>query len=176
MKNRAQLQLSLAERPLQRIAMDVVGPLPVTPRGNRYILVVSDYFTKWKEAFPLADMEASSIARVVVNEIICRFGIPDTIHTDQGRNFESGLIRDICQLIDVKKTHTTPYHPESDGLVERLNRTLIDMLSMAVPITSTIGIYSFQRCCLPTRQASMKLQGPLLSSLCLEEIHGYQKM
>ena len=71
-KNRAQLQLSLA---LQRITMDIVGPLPVTPRGNRYILVVGDYFTKWKEAFPLADMEASSIAQVVVNEIICQFGI-----------------------------------------------------------------------------------------------------
>ena len=77
-------------------------------------------------------MEASSIARVVVNEIICRFGIPDTIHTDQGRNFESGLIRDICQLLGVKKTRTVPYHPDSDGLVERFNRTLIDMLSMAV--------------------------------------------
>ena len=77
-------------------------------------------------------MEASLIARVDVNEIICRFGIPDTIHTDQGRNFESGLIRDICQLLGVKKTRTTPYHPESDGLVERFNRTLIDMLSMAV--------------------------------------------
>ncbi|KAL5477203.1 hypothetical protein EMCRGX_G023959 [Ephydatia muelleri] len=77
-------------------------------------------------------MEASSIAQVVVKEIICRFGIPDTIHTDQGRNFESGLIRDICQLLCVKKTRTTPYHPESDGLVERFNRTLIDMLSMAV--------------------------------------------
>ena len=131
-KNRAQLQLSLAERHLQRIAMDIFGPLPVTPRGNRYILVIGDYFTKWKEAFPLADMETSSIAQVVVNEFICRFGTPDTIHTDQGRNFESGLIRDICQLLGVKKTRTTPYHPESDGLVERFNRTLIDMLSMAV--------------------------------------------
>ena len=77
-------------------------------------------------------MEARSIAQVVVNEIICRFSIPDTILTDQGRNFESGLIRDICQLLSVKKTRITPYHPESDGLVERFNRTLIDMLSMAV--------------------------------------------
>ena len=64
MTNRPQLQLSLAERPLQRIAMDIVGPLPLTPRGNQYILVVGDYFTKWKEAFPLADMEASSIAEL----------------------------------------------------------------------------------------------------------------
>ena len=66
------------------------------PRGNRYILVVGDYFTKWKKAFPLADMEARSISQMVVNEIICQFSIPDTILTDQGRNFESGLIRDIC--------------------------------------------------------------------------------
>lgn len=132
-KNRAPLQLSLAaQRPMERIAMDILGPLPVTPRGNRYILVIGDYFTKWKEAFPLADMEASSIAKVVVHEFICRFGVPDTIHTDQGKNFESGLIKDICRLLGVKKTRTTPYHPESDGLVERFNRTLIDMLSTAV--------------------------------------------
>ena len=140
MKNRAHLQLSFAaDRPLQRIPMDIIGPLPVTPWGNWYILVIGDCFTKWNEAFHLAYIESSSIARVVVNECICRFCIPDTIHTNQGWNFESGLIRNICQLLGVKKIRTNPYRPESDGLVEHFNTTLMDKLSLAVRIMSGMG-------------------------------------
>ena len=116
-KNRAHLQLSItADQPLQRIAMGIIRPLPVTPWGNWYILVIGDYCTNWKEAFPLANIESSSIARVVANECSCRFGIPHTIHTNQGWNFEPGLIRNIFQLLGVKKTWTTLYHTESDGL------------------------------------------------------------
>ena len=119
-------------RPLERIAMDIVGPLPVTERGNRYILVVGDYFTRWKEAYPMKDMEAQTVACILVNEFICRLGVPDTIHTDQGRNFESKLIKELCQMLGIKKTRTTPYHPQSDGMVERFNRTLLNMLSIVV--------------------------------------------
>eukprot|EP00731_Ephydatia_muelleri_P017386 Em0010g484a len=129
---RAPLQLEdSVSRPLERIAMDIVGPLPVTERGNRYILV-GDYFTRWKEAYPMKDMEAQTVACILVNEFICRLGVPDTIHTDQGRNFESKLIKELCQMLGIKKTRTTPYHPQSDGMVERFNRTLLNMLSIAV--------------------------------------------
>ena len=83
-------------------------------------------------AFPLKDTEALTIAKVFVNEFVCRFGVPDSLHTDQGRNFEAKVLKEVCQLLGVKKTRTTPYHPQSDGLVERFNRTLLDMLSMAV--------------------------------------------
>ena len=129
---RAPLETSIVQRPLQRVAMDILGPLPETPRGNRYILVIGDYFTKWKEAFPLRDTEAVTVARVFVNEFICRFGVPDSLHTDQGKNFEAKIIKEICALLDIKKTRTTAYHPQSDGLVERFNRTLLGMLSMMV--------------------------------------------
>ena len=70
---RAPLETSIVQRPLQRVAMDISGPLPETPRGNRYILVIGDYFNKWKEAFPLRDTEAVTVARVFLNEFICRF-------------------------------------------------------------------------------------------------------
>ena len=91
--------------------MDIMGPLPETEQGNRYILVVGDYFTKWKEAFAIRDMEAVTVARCLVNEVICRFGVPDSLHTDQGKNFESALVREICEVLGIKKTRTTPYHP-----------------------------------------------------------------
>ena len=126
-RGRAPMEACCAKRPLEHVAMDILGPLPETPRGYRYILVIGDYFTKWKEAFPLRDMEATSVARVLVNEFICRFGVPDSIHTDQGKNFESKLVKEICILLGVRKTRTTPYHPQSDGLVERFNKTLLEI-------------------------------------------------
>ncbi|PIK58186.1 hypothetical protein BSL78_04910 [Apostichopus japonicus] len=112
--------------------MDIMGPLPVSSRGNRYVVVIADYFTKWTEAFAIADMEAETVARVLVEEFICRFGVPEELHTDQGRQFESELFQHMCRLLDIHKTRTTPFHPQSDGMVERFNRTLEDMLSLVV--------------------------------------------
>ena len=129
---KAPLQQDPPSYPWERIAMDVVGPLPRTEAGNRFILVVSDYFTKWPEAFALKDHKAETIAAVLVDEVICRHGVPRSIHTDQGRDFESTLLKNMCELLEVEKTRTTAYHPESDGLVERLNKTLVTMLRTCV--------------------------------------------
>ena len=63
--------------------MDILGPLPQTPRSNQYILVISDHFSKWAEAFPMENMEALTVAKILVNEFITRFGVPEVIHTDQ---------------------------------------------------------------------------------------------
>ena len=131
-KSRAPLQLDPVERPLQRVAMDIMGPLPETPRGNKYVLVIADYFTKWTEAYPIPNMEAITVAKCLVNEFICRFGVPEQLHSDQGRNFESKVIKNICDLLQIRKTRTSAYHPQSDGLVERFNRTLLNLLSTAV--------------------------------------------
>ena len=92
---------------------------PLTDRGNKYILVLGDYFTKWVESFPIPNMEAKTIANMFVGHFVSRFGAPDVLHTDQGRNFESALFKEVCLLLGVHKTRTTPYHPQSDGLVER---------------------------------------------------------
>ena len=128
---RAPMQLERAGQPMQRVAMDILGPLPETPRGNKYVLVISDYFTKWCEALPMANMEAATVARLFVSEFVCRFGAPESLHTDQGRNFESTLVKEMCRLLGIHKTRTTPYHPQSDGMVERLNRTILAMLSIS---------------------------------------------
>ena len=74
------------------------GPLPVTERGHKYVLVLGDYFTKWEEAFPMPNMEASTVANLFVVHFVCRFGAPDALHTDQGRKFESVVLKEVCQL------------------------------------------------------------------------------
>ncbi|PIK50755.1 hypothetical protein BSL78_12341 [Apostichopus japonicus] len=118
--------------PMQRIAIDIIGPLPKTDRGNQYILVIGDYFSKWKEAFAIPNQEATTVANTLVEEFICRYGIPSEIHTDQGRQFEAKLFQELCRLLEINKTRTTPYYPQSDGMIERFNRTLEAMLALVV--------------------------------------------
>jgi hypothetical protein len=127
-KTRANLQQQLSGCPLERIALDYAGPLPETRSYNRYILVVTDYFTKYSEAYPVPDNKAITTARVLVNEFICRYGVPLQIHTDQGSQFESDLFQEVCLLLGIDKTRTSPFHPSSNGQVERMNRSIKDML------------------------------------------------
>ena len=131
-KARAPLQPIVTSYPLQLLATDIVGPLPESPAGNSYVLVVADYFTRYMEAYPIPNQEATTVARRLVDEFFLRFSPPEQLHSDQGRNFESAVIAEACKLLGIDKTRTTPYHPQSDGLVERFNRTLLDMLAMAV--------------------------------------------
>lgn len=113
---------------LERVGIDILGPLPETVEGNRFILVVGDYWTKWMEAYSLPDHTASTVASTLVHQFIARFGIPDQIHSDQGREFESNLFQEMCQLLRIDKTKTTPWRPCSNGLVENFNKTLGTML------------------------------------------------
>ena len=133
----APLQVSQPSYPMERIALDILGPLPMTARSNRYVLLIGDYYTKWVEAVAIPNQEAKTVALVLLDEFICRFGAPAFIHTDQGRNFESSLFRELCSLLNIQKTRTTAYHPESDGFVERFSRTLENMLSMYVEDNQT---------------------------------------
>ena len=110
--------------PLERVAIDILGPLPLSRQGNKYLLIVQDYFTKWVEAYPLPNQEAVTVAEVLVQQFVAGFGVPLFLHSDQGRNFESTVFAEMCSLLGIHKTHTTPYHPQSDGMVERFNRTL----------------------------------------------------
>ena len=118
--------------PMQRMAMDIMGPLPETADGNRYILVVADYFTKWTEAFAIPNQEAQTVAQAFVEGIVCRLGPPGVVHTDQGRNFQSVLFRSVLQLLDVCQTRTCAFRPQSDGMVERANRTIEMLLATTV--------------------------------------------
>ena len=130
-KSKAPLQSVVTGYPLQMVAMDIVGPFPESLAGNTFVLVVADYFTRWTEAYPIPNQEATTVAKKLVDQFFFRFSPPEQLHSDQGRNFESEVITEVCKLLGVVKSRTTPYHPQSDGLIERFNRTLLDMLAKA---------------------------------------------
>ncbi|KAL5505635.1 hypothetical protein EMCRGX_G007099 [Ephydatia muelleri] len=128
-KRRAPLGTITAGYPMQIVAVDILGPLPRTEKGNSYVLAATDYYTRWVEAYAIPDQGASTVAQKLVDELFCRFSPPEQLHSDQGRQFESDLVAEVCKLLKICKTRTTPYHPQGDGLVERFNRTLLDMLA-----------------------------------------------
>ena len=129
---KAPLSTIRAGEPMQTVAVDILGPLPDSPTGNRYVLVAMDYFTRWAEAYAIPNQEATTIARKLVTEMFLRFSPPEQLHSDQGRQFESTLVAEICKCLGIKKTRTTPYHPQCNGLVERFNRTLLNMLATTI--------------------------------------------
>ena len=88
----------------------------MSSKSNRYLLVIMDYFTKWAEAVPLPDQKVTSISKATI-KLCSSFGIPDVIHSDQGRNFESCLFREMLTAFGIEKSRTTAYHPQGDGMV-----------------------------------------------------------
>ena len=114
--------------PFHRVGVDVLQ-LPVTHGGNRYVVCFVDYLTKWAEAFPTSDQKADTIARLFVEHVVCRHGVPEQLLSDRGANFLSDLIRGVCDILGVKKINTSGYHPQTDGLVEKFNSTLVNMIA-----------------------------------------------
>ena len=114
--------------PLDRLATDILGPFPESTQGNKYVLAVTNYFTKWVEIFAIPDQSAATCAEIILNEVVARFGCPYDIHSDQGSNYESALFSELCQLLEICKTRTTPGHPCCNGQVEHFNRTLVGMI------------------------------------------------
>jgi hypothetical protein len=129
---RAPLGTIPANTPFQRISWDIMGPLPATANGSKYILVITDLFSKWVEAFPLRSTDSETLAVVMFNEFICRYGVPHYLHSDQGANLTSKLVQSLCKHLGIQRTQTSSYHPQGNGQVERFNRTLEAMLAKLV--------------------------------------------
>lgn len=121
------IPLPIISEPFERMAMDIIGPLPRSHSGKRYVLVVCDYATRYPEAIPMKSIDAECVAEELVT-LFSRVGVPKEILTDQGTNFTSQLLMEVYRLLQVHLIRTTPYHPQTDGLVERFNRTLKSML------------------------------------------------
>ena len=114
-------------QPLQIIGLDLME-LPQTQKGNRYVIVMQDYLTKWPLVYAVPNQKTQTVARVLVEELVPFFGVPEALLSDRGTNLLSHLMKDVCKMLGMTKLNTTAYHPECDGMVERFNRTLKAML------------------------------------------------
>ena len=108
------------------VAVDILQ-VPLSSCNNQYLFVIQDYFTKWAEAIPLPNQTANRITNELVR-VFSNYGLPDILHSDQGRNFESFILRQTLEAFGIKKTRTTAYHPQGDGMVERFNHSLLQLL------------------------------------------------
>jgi len=134
-RHEGRLQKVLTSALLDIVAIDILSGLPTTPDVLKYILVVTDYFTKWATAFALPDAEANSFAietvilqRAMYDGFFSVFVLPCHLPSDQGKNFESKVFREMCELTGIVKTRTPPFHPQCDGQTEHMNHTLLQML------------------------------------------------
>ena len=115
--------------PNEQLQMDVCGPVIVSYDGNKYLLVITDRFTKYTKAFSMPNQELKTIAEIFVRYWLNDEGEPEELHTDQGTPFEAKLMQQVCQLYNIKKTRSIPYHPQGNAQVERYNQTVAAMLS-----------------------------------------------
>lgn len=127
-KSHSQLHpVQVPDQSLSKYGMDLLGPLKESDKGNIYIMVLTDYLTKWPEAVALPDKSAKTVCEALV-EIFCRLGIPTTVITDQGREFCNKVNDSMCRLLGITHKVTSPYHPQGNGLTERFNKTLTNCL------------------------------------------------
>jgi transposase InsO family protein/predicted aspartyl protease len=124
-----------AGSPFETMSMDITGPHPRSRDGNEYILTIIDSFTKWAEAIPIRAHTAQIVARRLVDWVFSRYGVPLRLLSDQGPEFESALMAELCKSYGIEKLRTTSYKPSTNGTVERFHRTLNSMLGKAVAET-----------------------------------------
>ena len=129
---KAPLVSIVTSRPMELVCMDFVG-LESSKGGYQNILVLTDHFTRYACAIPTRNQEAKTVAKVLMDEFFVHYGIPERLHSDQGANFQGRVITHLCQMLGIKKSRTTIYHPQGDGMTERFNRTLISMLKTLDP-------------------------------------------
>ena len=126
------LQISNVGEPFEKISLDITGPHPVSKNGNRYILSVVDHFTKFAKGYAIRSHEAPTIAKVLCNQYFSTFGLPKSILTDNGKDFESNLMKELCKALEIDKLRTTFYKPSTNSACERWHRTLNSILAKSV--------------------------------------------
>jgi hypothetical protein len=119
---------STSSRPFEKIFLDIVGPLITTISGNTYILTMQDDLTKYSLGVPIPNHQANTVAEAFVVHFVCVHGIPETILTDQGTDFLSKTFTEMCKLLKINKINTSPFHPQTNGSLERSHRTLAEYL------------------------------------------------
>ena len=155
-------------KPWQMVAVDILT-VPISTNGNKYLLVIQDYFTKWATTIPLPNQSAATITSALIN-LFSQMGMPNAVHSDQGCNFESTILKQSLDAFGISKSHTTTYHPEGDGMVKRFNRSLFQLLCTYVKI----GRNTFHLHCMLTAQLYMLQQEYHRILSCLVDNHTLQ--
>lgn len=130
-KPETRMRMQITDTPdmvLEKIAMDIVGPYPVTEDGNRYILTIQDQLSRYLVTCPMKNQEAETVAQALVDKVILVYGIPSIILTDRGANFMSETMRKVCRLLRISQLNTSAYRPQSNGAVERSHAVLTEYL------------------------------------------------
>lgn len=129
---RAPLVSIHSNAPMELVCVDFLT-LEKLKGGIENVHIVTDHFSRYAQAYPTKDQKANTVARVLWRNFFCRFGFPAKLHVDQGRNFESAIVKELCKCTGIIKTRTTPYHPQGNGTTERFNRTLMNILGTLEP-------------------------------------------
>ncbi|MCO5569098.1 hypothetical protein L7F22_022805 [Adiantum nelumboides] len=125
-------QAVIANGPFEKWGIDAMGPLPRTANGKLYILVAIDYMTRWVEAQSVAKVNEKTVSKFVYTHICCRFGTPLEIVSDNGPGFRRGLLTEVCEVLKISHRHSTPYYPQSNGLVEKANGIIAGIIRKMV--------------------------------------------
>ncbi len=112
--------------------MDLITSFPTSTQGNKYLLIFMDYLTKWPEAVALPNKKAETVAQAFVEHVVCQHGAPESLLSDRGKEFVNKVLKEVNNLLQISKLNTSPYHPQTDGMVERFNSTIENMLSKVV--------------------------------------------
>jgi hypothetical protein len=132
LKHQACMQPMTTGNPMERLGIDLCGPFPESYDGKIFILTCTDYFSKWTECIPLPDKQAHTVAKALVDNVFTRLGCPWEIVSDQGPEFDNKLLKSLCERFHIAKIRTTPYHPNSNGVAERVHRTLNSMMGRII--------------------------------------------
>ncbi len=116
------------ESPFRKIGVDIVGPLPTTKYENKYIIVATDYLTRWAECKAIKQKTSKNVATFLL-DVMFKHGAPEELLTDRGKEFLNGVIKKLCEIVDTKKTYTAAFNPKCNGTAERVNQTLIAKLA-----------------------------------------------
>jgi transposase InsO family protein len=122
----------MASEPFEHIGIDVMGPLPVTDTGKRYIILSVDFFTKYLEGVAVEEADAQTVAQFIYQDIICRHGVPQQVTSDRGTEFNNELVQELSRTYRMQHIQTTAYHPQGNGQTERMNQTIKNILAKLI--------------------------------------------
>ena len=132
------IPLPITTRPGERVHMDLFGDLRSSSGGNKFIVVITDSFSKWTEVVPIPNKSAEEVGRAYFERWLCRYGASEALVTDCGREFCNQVVQEICKLWGCDKLRTTPWHPQTNSLAERYNKSIINYMKCALDNESTL--------------------------------------